>query len=150
MPKVPQLTKYKRSRVCPQGRKKVKSLSRLRLFATPWTVTHQAPLSLEFSGKSTGVGCHFLLQGNLPNLGIEPGSPALQALPSEPPWKPQGADSQKDNYNKLTLIHSTNIHHVRGPMNISSWSGLSGCSFLSVIQQMFVEHQPCVRHSSRP
>ena len=37
-------------------------------------------------GKNTGVGCHSLLQGGLPNPGIEPGSPALQAdsLPSEP------------------------------------------------------------------
>ena len=37
--------------------------------------------------KNTGVGCHSLLQGNLPNPGIEPRSPALQAdcLPSEPP-----------------------------------------------------------------
>ena len=36
------------------------------------------------------MGCHFLLQGNLPDPVIEPGSPALQAdaLPSEPPGKP--------------------------------------------------------------
>ena len=42
-----------------------------------------------FLGKNTEVGCHFLLQGNLP-LGIEPVSPTLQAdsLPSEPPRKP--------------------------------------------------------------
>ena len=39
----------------------------------------------DFPGKSTGVGCHFLLQGDLPDPGIEPGPPALQAdsLPSE-------------------------------------------------------------------
>ena len=38
-----------------------------------------------FPGKNTRVGCHFLLQGNLPDPGIEPGSPTLQAdaLPSE-------------------------------------------------------------------
>ena len=42
-------------------------------------------------GQNTGVGCHALLQGNLPNPGIEPRSPALQAdsLPSEPPGKPK-------------------------------------------------------------
>ena len=41
-------------------------------------------------GKNTGVGCHAILQGNLPNPGIELRSPALQAdsLPSEPPRKP--------------------------------------------------------------
>ena len=37
--------------------------SHVQLFATPWTVVHQAPLSMGFSGKSTGVGCHVLLQG---------------------------------------------------------------------------------------
>ena len=37
--------------------------SRVCLFATLWTVTCQAPLSREFSGKNTGVGCHALLQG---------------------------------------------------------------------------------------
>ena len=39
---------------------KVKSLSRVRLLATPWTAAHQAPLSMDFPGKSTGVGCHCL------------------------------------------------------------------------------------------
>ena len=55
-------------------------------FATPWTVAHQAPHPWDFPGKNTGVGCHFLLQGNLPNPGIKPGSPALQAdsLQSKP------------------------------------------------------------------
>ena len=43
-------------------------------------------------GKKTGVGCHALFQGNLPNPGIEPRPPALQAdsLPFEPPGKPLG------------------------------------------------------------
>ena len=52
----------------------------------PWTVVYQASVSMGFSGKSTGVGCHFLLQGIIPDPGIEPRSPALQAdtLPSEP------------------------------------------------------------------
>ena len=37
--------------------------SRVQLLATPWTVACWAPLSLDFLGKNTGVGCHFLLQG---------------------------------------------------------------------------------------
>ena len=41
---------------------KVKSLSRVRLFVTPWTAAYQAPLSMDFPGKSTGVGCHSLLR----------------------------------------------------------------------------------------
>ena len=38
-------------------------LSFVRLFVTPWTVAHQAPLSMGFPAKNTGMGCHFLLQG---------------------------------------------------------------------------------------
>ena len=43
----------------------VQSLSHVRIFATLWMVAGQAPLSVGFSGKNTGVGCHFLLQGLL-------------------------------------------------------------------------------------
>ena len=59
--------------------------------ATPWTVACHAPRPMGFSpGKNTGVSCHFFLQGDLPDPGIESTSlvsPALQAdsLPSEPP-----------------------------------------------------------------
>ena len=41
---------------------KVKSLSPVGFFVTPWTVAYQAPHPWDFPGKSTGVGCHFLLQ----------------------------------------------------------------------------------------
>ena len=41
---------------------KVKSPSCVQLFMTPWTAAYQAPLGRDFLGKSTGVGCHFLLQ----------------------------------------------------------------------------------------
>ena len=41
---------------------KVKLLSRLRLFVTPWTAAYQASLSMGFSRQSTGVGCHCLLR----------------------------------------------------------------------------------------
>ena len=44
---------------------KVKSFSCARLLATPWTAAHQAPLSMDFPGKSTGVGCHCLLWSGL-------------------------------------------------------------------------------------
>ena len=71
----------------------VKSLSRIRLFATPWTVAHQAPLSMGFSRQEYWSGLPFPSPGGLPNPGIEPRSPTLQAdaLTSEPPvsvnWK---------------------------------------------------------------
>ena len=54
--------------------KKVKSLSRVQLFATPWKVTYQLHSPWDFPGKNTGVGCHFLFQGIFPtqqlNLGL--------------------------------------------------------------------------------
>ena len=43
---------------------KGKSLSRVRLFATPWTAAYQAPPSMDFPGKSTGVGCYCLRRKN--------------------------------------------------------------------------------------
>ena len=66
------------------------SLSRVRLFVTPWTVAYQAPPSTVFSKQECWSGLPFPSPGDLPDPGIEPGSPALQAdaLPSEPPGKP--------------------------------------------------------------
>ena len=43
---------------------KVKLLSRVWLLATPWTAAYQAPPSMDFPGKSTGVGCHCLLRNS--------------------------------------------------------------------------------------
>ena len=66
---------------------KVKSLSRVRLFVTPWTVACQAPPSMGFSRQEYWSGLPFASPGDLPDPGIEPGSPALQAdaVTSEPP-----------------------------------------------------------------
>ena len=52
----------------------------------PWTVAYQAPLSMGFSRQEYWSGLPFPSPGDLPNPGIEPGSPALQAdaLPSKP------------------------------------------------------------------
>ena len=47
--------------------------------ATPWTVAHQAPLSMGFSRQEYWNGLPFPSPGDLPDPGIEPGSPALQA-----------------------------------------------------------------------
>ena len=68
---------------------KVKSLSRVWLFATPWTVAYQAPLSMGFSRQEYWSGLPFPSPGDLPDPGIKLGSPAFQidALTSEPPGK---------------------------------------------------------------
>ena len=50
----------------------VQSLIHVQLFATPWTVAHQAPLSMGFPGKNTGVHCHFFLQGIFLTEGLNP------------------------------------------------------------------------------
>ena len=69
---------------------KVKSLSRIRLSATPWTVAYQAPASMGFSRQEYWSGLPFPSPGDLPDPGIEPWSPSLQgdALTSQPPGKP--------------------------------------------------------------
>ena len=58
-----------------------------QLFRTPWTVAYQAPPSMGFSRQDCWSRLPFPSPGDLPNPGIKPGSPTLQAdaLPSEPP-----------------------------------------------------------------
>ena len=58
---------------------KVKSLSHVQLFVMLWTVAHQAPPSMGFSRQEYWSGLPFPSPGDLPNPGIEPRSPALQA-----------------------------------------------------------------------
>ena len=72
-------------------RKKVKSLSRVRFFVTLWTVAHQVPPSMGFSRQEYWSGLPFPSPRDIPDTGIEPRSPALQAdaLTSEPPGKPK-------------------------------------------------------------
>ena len=65
-------------------------LSHVQVPSTLLAVACQALLSMGFSGKNIGVGCHSLLQGNLPNPGIEATSPAWAGgfFTTEPPGKP--------------------------------------------------------------
>ena len=58
---------------------KVKLLSCVRLFAIPWTVIYQASLSMGFSRHEYWSGLPFPSLGDLPDPGIEPRSPTLQA-----------------------------------------------------------------------
>ena len=79
----------------------VKSLSRVWLFVTPWTVAHQALPSMGFSRQEYWHGLPFSSPGDLPDPGIEPRSHALQAdaLTSEPSGKPnQVAFKKKSNH----------------------------------------------------
>ena len=66
-------------------------LSHVRLFATLWTIALQAPPSMGFSRQEYRSGLPFPLPGDLPDPGIKPESPSLQAdsLLSDLPGKPQ-------------------------------------------------------------
>ena len=68
----------------------MKSLSRVQLFATPWTVAYQASPSMGFSRQKYWSRLPFPAPGDLPDPGIKLGSPILQAdyLTSESPGKP--------------------------------------------------------------
>ena len=85
----------------------VKSLSRVRLFATLWTIADQAPPSMGFSRQEYWSGLPFPSPrdppdpGDLPDPGIEPRSPALEAdaLTSEPPGKSRHPSEGKWNEN---------------------------------------------------
>ena len=68
-------------------------LSRIWLFATPWTVAHQAPLSMGFFRQEYWSGLPLLTPGDLPDQGIEPASLISPALAGKffstvPPRKP--------------------------------------------------------------
>ena len=61
--------------MCLKVKVKVKSLSRVGLFVTPWTVAYQVPPSMGFSRQEYWSGLPFPSPGDLPDPGIEPGSP---------------------------------------------------------------------------
>ena len=91
--------------------------------ATPWTVAYEAPLSMGFSRQEYWSGFPFPSLGDLPNPGIESGSPALEAdaLPSEPPGK-----SYRDDHVK-TLPEA-----LGGPLAIRKIpAALTDCGFLA-------------------
>ena len=81
------LLRFKSTKIQLLFKGKVKSLSCVRLFATPWTAAHQAPPSVGFFRQEYWNGLPFPSPGDLPDPGIKPRSPALQAdaLTSEPP-----------------------------------------------------------------
>ena len=68
-------------------------LSRVPVFVTPWTVAHQAPLSMRFSRQEYWSGLPFPSPGDLPDPRIEPMSPALAGrfFTTAPPGKPVNA-----------------------------------------------------------
>ena len=98
--------------------------SLVRLFVPPWTVALQAPLSMGFSIKNTGVGCHALLQWIFPTQGLKSHLLCLLhwqlgSLPLVPPGKPM-------RVHILPLsVHPANVRPVptvHGPCEGGHWS----------------------------
>ena len=102
--------------------------------ATPWTVAHQAPPSPGFSRQEYWSGLSFPSPGDLPDPGIEPRSPALQAdaLTSEPPGKPLSCGDTVpisggggSSFSKiLYCYHAENFHNdvkVRDDCGVRRW-----------------------------
>ena len=77
--------------------------SEVKLFVTQWTVACQAPLSMGLSRQEYWSGLSFPSPGDLPNPGIEPGSPELQANPLS--FEPAGKPISKIMQNRLNGIH---------------------------------------------
>ena len=89
-----------------------KLLSRVRLFATLWTVAFQAPLSIGFSRQEYGSGLPCPPPGDLPHSGIKPGCPALQADSS--PLIHQGSLLARIRYLNPpeVFIHLVGVLHI--------------------------------------
>ena len=80
-------------------------------FVTPWIVAHQAALSMKFSRQEYWSGLPFPPPGDLPELGIEPESPELQAdsLPPEPPgWA--GSNQRRIQEERVSGLFSYHIN----------------------------------------
>ena len=94
---------------------KVKSLSCVRLFATPWTVAHQAPPSMRFSRQEYWSGLPFPSPGDLPDPGIEPRSPAFQAdaLITEPLKTPTETMHKRLHYFKILVSTLSSIQYIQ-------------------------------------
>ena len=104
---------------------KVKSLSRVQLFVTAWTVAHQAPLSMGFSRQEYWSGLPFPSPGDLPNPGIEPRSPALQADAGRcfNLWATREAHQQiKDAANSSDMSQSESLGFTRKWEVKDEWS----------------------------
>ena len=96
-------------------------LSRVPLFVTPWTVAHQASLSMGFSRQEYWSGLPFPIPGDLPNPGIEPTSAVFAALAGgpftiEPPRKSSELLNTPIIQNQITPLYAiaevTHLHHL--------------------------------------
>ena len=128
--------------VLKQQQVKVLSLSSVWLFVTPWTVAHQAPLSIEFSRQDYQNGLPLPTLEDPPDLGTEPvslASPALQedSLSLVPPGKPNSISWAASNHKTCEALpteawmefftsFSASLHPTILPTHISRMSYIPG------------------------
>ena len=98
------------------------SLSGVRFSVAPWTLARQTPLSVEFSSRNTGVGCHFLLEGIFLTQGSNPYLLCFlhwqsDSLPIAPLGKPPG-----NVQGGLKILSLGTRHPVEGLFAILSYS----------------------------
>ena len=100
-----------------EGNSVVQPLSCIQLFASPWTIAHQAPLSMGFSRQEYWSGLPPLSLGHLLRRGMKTMSPALAGgfLTTEPPGKPRGTSWELLIPNPIIFLPSGSspawIHH---------------------------------------
>ena len=126
----------------------VKSLSRIRLLATPWTVTYQAPPSMGFSRKECWSGLPFPLQGIFPTQELNPGVPHCRQTLYR--LSHQGSLNARDlgsipglerspgggHGNPLQCTCLDNPHGQRSLVGYSPW----GCKELDMTKQLITQY----------
>ena len=131
----------------------VQSLSCVRVFATPWTLAHQVPLSMGFSWQEYQSGLPFLPPGDLPDLGIElapPASPALagEFFTTEPPGKPRAGD--KSDFNEVfhhPIQHLCINHHSNTQFWLIIGFYLMTASISRVMNLIIITNNNCTPYS---
>ena len=112
------------------------SFGHVRLFVTPWTVAHQAPLSMGFLRQNYWSGWPFPSPGNLPNPGTEPGSSAFQAdsSPSWPPGNPQlsWVGPNQDTATTVFIIILLVICQIKNKSSTYTWNQYNAINQLYV------------------
>ena len=93
----------------------VQLLGHVQLFATPWTVAHQAPLSMGFFRQEYWSGFPFPSPGDLPDPGVESTSPVSAGgfFTTEPPGKPMKLGHKGSLYYYLSLYLFKIFHNLR-------------------------------------
>ena len=124
-------------------------------FVTPWTIAHQALLSMGFSRHKYWGGVPFSSPGDLPETGIEPASSTLACrfFTTEPPEKPIKWHvclcAQLLNHVQLVAAPRTVAHRLLCPWNLPGKKTEVGCHFL--LQRIFLTqglnlHLLCLLH----